>query len=59
MLLTIYSKKSRKNELAKAFAQSNLQKQILRQCQYNVDIEHVFKIDDWVYLFAPTNQSEV
>lgn len=50
--------KRRKNELAQASAQANLQKQINRQRQYYIDNERVFKTGDWVYLFTPTNTSE-
>ena len=51
--------RTRRNELAQNFAQQNLQRNIMRNRQYYVEIERAFAPGDLVSLFTPFNDAQV
>lgn len=51
--------RTRRNELAKVFAQENLRKNIENKQQFYVEIERAFQPRDLVSLFPPINNTEV
>ena len=51
--------RTRRNELAKVFAQENLKSHIQKRRQFYVEIERTFQPGDLVSLFTPINNPEV
>ena len=51
--------RTRRNELARVFAQANLQKSIENKRQFYVEVERAFQPGDLVSLFTPVNNAEV
>ena len=51
--------RTRRNELAKVFAQENLKSHIEKKRQFYVEIERTFQPGDLVSLFTPINNPEV
>ena len=51
--------RTRRNELAQKFAQQNLQRNIMRNRQYYIEVERAFEPGDLVSLFTPFNDAQV